>query len=128
MTFDYFRVVEELSSIHMQLMIECHDYFFDSKHECFMIVDLKHAYFMIYIHSDDRKYFAFIISSLDQLQFTRMHQEFMTISFTMSKLMCRALKKLSDESFLLQNTFFDYSSSLTFYQDNILEEHKSFDH
>jgi uncharacterized protein YfkK (UPF0435 family) len=128
MTFNYFRIVKKRSSTHMQLITECHDYLFDSRHECFMIADLKHAYLMIDIYSDDRKYFAFIISELDQLQFTRMHQEFMTTSFTMSKLMCRALKKLSDKSFLLQSTSSDYSSLLTFYQDDILEEHRSFDH
>jgi hypothetical protein len=128
MTFDYFRVIEELSDTHMQLMTECHDYLSNSRHECFMIADLKHAYLMMYIHSDDRKYFVFIISELDQLQSTRMHQESMTASFTMSKLMCRTLEKVSNESFLLQSVSSNYSSSLTFYQDDILEKHESFDH
>ncbi len=41
--------------------------------------------------------------------------------------MCRALRKLSNESFLLQSIFSNYSSSLTFYQDDILDEHKSFE-
>ncbi len=65
MIFNYFKIVKKLSSTHMQLMIECHDYLFDSRHECFMIADIKHAYFMIYIHSDDQKYFSFINSELD---------------------------------------------------------------
>jgi hypothetical protein len=128
MTFNYSRVIEKLSDIHMQLMSECHDYLSNLRHECFMIADLKHAYFMMYIHSNDRKYFAFIISELDQLQFTRMHQESMTASFIMSELMCRALEKFSNESSLLQSDSSNCSSSLTFYQDDILEEHRSFDH
>jgi hypothetical protein len=125
MTFDYSRIVKKLSETHMQLMTECHDYLFDSRHECFMIANLKHVYLMIYIHSKNRKYFVFIISKLDQLQLIRMHQESMTASFIMSKLMCRALRKLSNKSSLLQSISSNYSSSLTFYQNDILREHVS---
>ena len=72
MIYDYFHVTEKLLDVYMQLMAKCHDYLFDFKHECFMTADLKHVYFTIEIHSDDREFFAFTISDLGQLQSTRM--------------------------------------------------------
>ena len=65
MTYDYFHVAEKFSETHMKLMSKCHDYFSDFRHGCYMTVDLKHAYFIVEVHSDDKKYFAFTISKLD---------------------------------------------------------------
>ena len=133
MIYDYFHVTKKLFEIHMQLMIKCHDYFSDFRHEYFMITDLKHAYFTIKIYSDDREFFAFIILDLKQLQSTRMQQNFMTVFFTMSELICRALKKIlenfenSEKSSFFQNRIFDFLSSLIFYQNDIMSEHFSFD-
>ena len=126
MTYDYFRVVKKLSEIHMSLMFECHDYFFDSRHRCFMTANFKHAYFTILIYSKNRKFFAFTISEMKQLQFIRMQQKSKSVFFIMSKLMIQALKKISDESSLLQNQISDSSSFLTYYQNNIMNEHESF--
>ena len=64
MTYDYSKIMEELPKIHMKFISNCHDYLSDLKHECFMTVDLKHVYFTIEIHSNDRKFFAFIILEL----------------------------------------------------------------
>jgi hypothetical protein len=131
MTFDFSRVIEELSETHMSLMFSCHDYLSNFNHECFMMTNLKHAYLMIQVHFDDRHYFAFIISDIEQLQLTRMHQRFMIASFIMSKLMIKILNKLShlekSESSLLQNAIVNDSSLVTFYQDDILEKHRSFE-
>jgi hypothetical protein len=129
MIFDFSRVVKKLFDIYMSLMSSCHDYFFNSSYECFMIIDFKHTYLMIQVHFDDRHYFAFIISNMKQLQSTRMHQDSMIAFFIMSKLIIRALKKLFhlSESSLLQEDIMNNSSSITFYQDDILDEHKSFD-
>jgi hypothetical protein len=131
MTFDFSRMIEELSDTHMSLMFSCHDYLSNFNHECFMIANLKHAYLMIQVHSEDRHYFVFIISDMSQLQSTRMHQEFMTASFIMSELMIKALDKLlhlnKSESSLLQDAIMNDSSLVTFYQNDILEEHRSFE-
>ena len=114
-------------------MTECHDYFSDFRHECFMITDLKHVYFTMKIHFDDREFFVFIIFDLRQLQSTRMQQNFMTASFIMSKLMCRTLKKISENfenseklSFF-QNRISDFFPPLIFYQNDIMNEYFSFD-
>ena len=103
MTYDYSRIVEKLSEIHMSLMFECHDYFFDSRHRCFMTANFKHVYFTILIHSEDRKFFVFTIFEMKQLQSIRMQQKSKSVFFIMLKLMIRALKKISDESSLFQN-------------------------
>lgn len=135
MTFDYSRVLKELLDTHMQLMNECYDYISNLRHECYMTVDLKHVYLTVKIYLDDWRFFAFIISRLGQLQLTRMQQKSKLVSFTMSKLMCKALREISEnsdqnrskESSLLQSLASDLPPSLTFYQDNILEEHVSFE-
>lgn len=97
MIYDYSKMMKKLSDVHVKLMFEDHDYLFDFKHECYMIANLKHDYFTIEIYSKNRKFFAFIISRLDQLQFTWMQQSFMTAFFIMFKLIYCALKKIFEE-------------------------------
>lgn len=126
-TFDYSRVVEELPRAHMPLIAGCHDYLSDSKHQCFMIADLKHAYFTVLVHSKNKKFFAFSIPEMRQLQLTQMQQGFKSAFFIMSELMVRALKKISRESSLLQNQIPDCSPLLSYYQDNIMKNYKSFE-
>ena len=128
LTFDYSWIIEMSSEIHLQLASDCHDYFSNSRHDCYMIVDLKHEYQIVTLHSESRSYFAFIISELNQLQFTKMQQESMTADFIMSELMIRALKSLSvqKESFLFQSDTSNMSSSLNFYMNDIFDEHKNY--
>lgn len=127
LTFDYSRVTEELPGTHMQLMSSCHDYLSDPRHGCFMTADLKHAYSIVQVHPEDRKYFAFTIPGMGQLQPTRMQQGSMTAAFTMSELMCRALGEISPlEPSLLQATNPDSTALVTFYQDNIMGGHSNY--
>lgn len=126
MTYDYFRVIEQLSRTHMSLMFECHDYLSNFRHKCFMTADLKHVYFGVLVHSDDREFFAFIISSMSQLQSIKMQQGFQTTSFIMSELMTRAFEEIFEESFLFQNITSNKSSLITYYQDDIMGKHESF--
>ena len=44
LTFDYSRITEIFSEIHLQLVSSCHDYLSNFHHECYIIVDLKHEY------------------------------------------------------------------------------------
>ena len=126
MTYDYSRVVKELSEIYISLMFECHDYFFDPRHWCFMTTNFKHVYFTILVHSENRKFFAFTIFEIRQLQFIRMQQKSKSVFFIMSKLMARVLKKISNESSLFQNQISESSLFLTYYQNDIMSEHESF--
>lgn len=127
LTFDYPRVTEELPGTHMQLMASCHDYLSDPRHGCYMTADLKHGYSVIQVHPQDRKYFAFTIPGMGQLQPTRMQQGSMTASFTMSELMCRAFGEIPPcEPSLLQTASSDSPAMLTFYQDDILGGHSDY--
>ncbi len=47
---------------------------FDVELACLFVANLKHAYYTIPLHLEDRHYFAFTISGIGQLQHTRMQQ------------------------------------------------------
>ena len=126
MTYDYSRVVEELPGTHMPLMSGCHDYLSDPRHRCFMTADLKHAYSTVLVHPEDRKFFAFTIPGMGQLQPTRMQQGSKSASFTMSELMARALGKIPGEPSLLQSQTPESPPFLAYYQDDIMGGHGSF--
>jgi hypothetical protein len=53
MTFNYSRVVKKLSEVYMFFISFCHNYLSNSRHECFMITDLKHVYLMIHVYLND---------------------------------------------------------------------------
>lgn len=94
-TFNYFRVTKNLLDTFMKLSSKIHNNLTDSKHECLMIMNLKHAYLTINMHSEDKHYFAFIISEIDQLQSIRMQQESQSVEFIMMKTVYWAFKILS---------------------------------
>ena len=71
MTFDYFKVTELLSGAHLKLSSKVYDHLFNSRYECLFSTDLKHVYLTISLHFDDRHYFAFTISGINQIQLTR---------------------------------------------------------
>ena len=68
MTFDYSRVTELLPGSHLELSSKVHDHLSNPRHDCLFSADLKHAYLTIPLHSNDRHYFAFTISGIDQVQ------------------------------------------------------------
>ena len=65
MTFDYNKIDEIMSEIYIELSSKVHDHLSNSRHEMFMSADMKHVYFTISLHSDDRHIFAFTISEID---------------------------------------------------------------
>ncbi len=85
--FDYSRVTKKLSDIYMKLSFKMHDNLADSRHHCLFSANLKHAYLRISLHSNDKRYFAFMISDIDQLQSTRMQQSSQSAKFTLIELM-----------------------------------------
>ena len=94
----------------------------------FFSVDLKHVYFTINFHENDRLFFAFIIFGMKQLQFTRMFQGFKSVDFIMIEVINRVFEKILElneqnaESFFLH--FFNslYSPNLCFYMDDFFDE------
>jgi len=56
--FDYSRVHEDLSGTHVELFSKVHEHISDPSHRCLFAADLKHAYYTIAFHPEDRHYFA----------------------------------------------------------------------
>lgn len=87
LTFDYPHVKEA----HMELAQDIHDYLERPEHSLYLQIDLKHSYYSITLHPDDRHIYAFTISGFGQLQPTRLPQGCCGVAFSMSTLMNRAL-------------------------------------
>ena len=71
-TFDYFKIIKLFLNAHLELNFKIHNYFSNLKHDCFFSANLKHVYLIISFHFNNRHYFAFIISEINQIQFIRM--------------------------------------------------------
>ncbi len=129
-TFDYFKIHEKLSDSFLKLSSKVHDNLFDLRHKMFFSVDLKHVYLIIFMHSDDRHYFAFFIFEIDQVQSTRVQQESKFAEFIMTKLMYRIFESLSSlisESSFLHSVDSFHLSVLIFYMNDFFEEFQNFD-
>jgi hypothetical protein len=130
-TFDYSRIHEELFDSFLKLFFKVHDNLFDSRHKVFFSIDLKHVYLIISMHSNDRHYFAFFISSIDQVQFIRIQQNSKFVEFIMTKLIYKAFDSLSSsadlESSFLHSTDSHHLSVLIFYMNDFFERFQNFD-
>ena len=130
MTFDYSKVDEIMSKTYIELNFKVHDHFSNLKHEILMSADMKHVYSIISLHSNDKHIFAFIISEIEQLQFTRMQQRFMSVDFTLTKIVYKILRFISffnSESSLLHSVDSFISSFLFIYINDIFDEFRDFD-
>ena len=130
MTFDYSRVDEIMFEIYIELSSKVHDHLSDSRHEMLMSANMKHVYFTISLHSDDRHIFAFTIFEIDQLQFIRMQQRFMSAEFILTEMIYKILRFISfsnSESSLLHSDNSFISSSLFIYMNDIFDEFRIFD-
>lgn len=106
MTLNYSGIPEQLPGTFQELSSRVHDHLADPRHRALFAADLKHAYFSVLIHPNDRHYFAFTIPGIGQLQPTRMHQGSKSAGFTMTELVYKAFGELPDhnESSLLHAT------------------------
>ena len=130
MTFDYSRINEMMSETYIELNSKVHDHFSDSRHEILMSIDMKHFYSTICLNSDDKHIFAFIISEIDQLQFIRMQQEFMSAKFTLTEVIYKVFDFISfsnSESSLLHFSNSSIFSSLSIYMNDIFERFRIFE-
>lgn len=64
LTFDYHQLHEDLPGVHMELSAHVHDSLSDPRHGTLFLADLKHAYYSISLHPDDRHIFAFTIQGI----------------------------------------------------------------
>jgi hypothetical protein len=86
-TFNYQNVVEDPPACFVELMSRVHDYLGHPTHRFFHKLDLKHGYWSISVHPEDRHYFAFTIPGIGQLQPTRMPQGSCSAGFSFTELM-----------------------------------------
>jgi hypothetical protein len=132
-TFNYSHVHEDMPGSQLQLTSEVHDYLADPRHSCFMQYNIKHTYWSISVHPQDRHYFAFFADRISQLQPTRMPQGSKSAPFSMNELMLVILGYIplfngsGEEPSLLNSSSEDTLPPLKFYFDDIFGGHKSVD-
>lgn len=91
MTFNYHYVYEDPPGASIETLDKVHAFLAIPSHRTLFQADIKHGYWAIAVHPDDRHYLAFHIPGLGQLQPTRMPQGTRTSSFTFTELMNIAL-------------------------------------
>src|ERR1700733_353800 len=129
-TFNYRNVHEVMPGTFLQLTSEVHDYLSDPRHGCFMQYDIKHTYWSLAVHPDDRHFFAFYVDGIGQLQPTRMPQGSQSAGFSMNELMYIALGYIpplpdgtGEEPSLLASTSPDRLSPAKHYFDDVFGGH-----
>ena len=70
--FNYSRIIKLLSDFYIKLNFKIHDYLFNPRYKYLFLINLKHVYFIILLYSNNRYYFAFTISNINQIQFKKM--------------------------------------------------------
>lgn len=128
-TFDYNRIDNMMFNTYNELNSKIHDHLSDSRHEILMSVNMKHIYFTINLHSNDRHIFVFIISEIIQLLFIRMQQKSTPAKFTLTEMIYKTLKFIffsSCEFSLLHSENSSMSSSFFIYINDIFDEFKTF--
>ena len=114
----------------MKLTQRTHDLLNRSNHRMFFATNMKHNYWNVTIHLENRHYLIFHVFEIDQLQSTRMSQNIKTFSFTFIELINIVLKfisKLYSKSLLLHAIMHTTSSNIFFYIDDIFDDHKIFE-
>ena len=66
-TFDYFGVHKNSPGIHLEFNFKIHDHLSDLKYGYLFVINLKHVYLTINLYPDDRDYFTFTISGINQI-------------------------------------------------------------
>lgn len=61
LTFAYHQVHEDLPGVHTELSARVHNSLSDPRHGNLFSADLKHAYYSISLHPEDKHIFAFTI-------------------------------------------------------------------
>ena len=129
-TFDYFRVKEVMSGIYMKLSSKVHDILSDFRHDVLFMTDFKYVYSIILLLKKCRHYFVSTISEIDQIQSTRMQQDFMRIEFILTKSVYKTFECISvfnSEFSLLHFSDSQKSAFLTFYMNDFFEKFSDFE-
>jgi len=91
LVFDYYWVYEDQPGNWMHNQEAVHNFLSNPSYKLYFQFDIKHAYWSVPIHPDDRYLLAFSVPGMGQYQLTRMLQGERSASFTMTELMHIAL-------------------------------------
>ncbi|POS82100.1 hypothetical protein EPUL_005332, partial [Erysiphe pulchra] len=133
LTFNHQNVVEDIPGCFVELSSTTHDYMGHPSPRLFHKLDLKHGYWAISVHPDDRKYFAFSIAGIGQLQPTRMPQGSITSMFSFTELIYISLgaipptKTFEGWDPLLASSTPHSLPQVAFYVDDIFSGFENFD-
>ena len=130
MIFDYFKITKLLSKAHLELSSKVYNHLFNLKYKCLFSMNFKHTYFTISLYFNDKHYFAFTISGINQIQFTRIQQGSQSVKFIIIKLTYRAFEFISASNlkpFLLYSSDSIISLLITFYMNDFFEEFQYFE-
>lgn len=133
-TFDYSKIKEDIPGCTIVTTDECHDYLSHPTHHLYHQLDLKHAYWSVAVHPEDRHYYTFSAPGFGQLQPTRMPQGAGSSAFTMNELMSLVLGPIppnSDgqgaEPSLLQAAEPDTLPGMVYYMDDMMAASNNFE-
>ncbi len=87
LTFNYHFVYEDIPASHIEAASNVHDLLSIPSNQCLFFADIKHGYWVVNVHPDDRHYLDFHVSGIGQIQPTRMPQGARTSIFTFNELM-----------------------------------------
>ncbi|KAG7007159.1 hypothetical protein G7Y79_00011g030570 [Physcia stellaris] len=87
LVFNYHYIYEDPQGSTMELSRKVQEMMSNPKWKMFFGADMKHGYWGVPVHPEDRHYLAFHIPGIGQLQPTRMPQGTRTSSFTFTELM-----------------------------------------
>ena len=129
-TFDYFKVKKMMSEIYMKFSSRIHDILLNFRHNVLFMTNFKYVYSINFLLKKCRHYFASIISEINQIQSTRMQQDFMRVEFILTKNVYKTFECISTfnfEFFLLHFSNSQKSASLIFYMNDFFEEFSNFE-
>ena len=128
--FNYHFVYEKSDESMMKFAQRTHNLLERSNHRCYFSVDMKHDYWDVMIHFENRHYLIFHVSNIDQLQFIRMSQRTRISSFIFIELMNIVFDSISSsnaKSSLLHASKKTTFSDIFFYIDDIFEAQRTFE-
>lgn len=114
----------------MKFAQRIHDLLKRSKHRCYLSIDMKHDYWNVLIHSENRHYLIFHVSNIDQLQSIRMFQKTKISSFIFIEfinIVFDSIFNSNAKSSLLHSSKKTTFSNISFYIDDVFETHHFFD-
>ena len=129
LTFNYHFIYEDILASHTEAATMVHDLLNISSHQCLFLADIKHGYWVVNVHPDDRHYLAFHVPGIGHVQPTCMPQRVKTSFFTFDELMNIVLGPISSpqpEPSLLYRKTAKNTALLGFYIDDIFGIFKTY--